>query len=53
MIPWLGLNTFNPLNILPSSVYGYEMFNYFFTLISICGTIAFLVGLGLKLISRA
>ena len=53
MIPWIGQTTFNLLHIVPATVYGADMFNYFFTLITVTGMIAFLVGLGLKLIMRA
>jgi len=50
VIPWSGEVTFNLLNIVPSSLYGAEMFNYFFTLVTVCGMIGFTVGLGLKLL---
>lgn len=43
-MPFTGLLEFNPVTIVPVTVYGADMFNYFFTLILVTGLISFSLG---------
>lgn len=52
MIPWIGPVEFNLLTVMPSSVFGHEMFNYFFTLVTFAGVMAFGIGCLVDLIRR-
>lgn len=47
-----GVLEFAILNIIPSSVYGYEMFNFFFTLMVITGIISWGLGQLFGLLGR-
>ena len=43
-MPFTGLIELNTLGIIPAGVYGYQMFNFFFTLVMINGVIAWSLG---------
>lgn len=47
-----GIVEFFTLSIMPDTVFGYEMFNYFFTLIMVHGLLAFGFGSLVNLLRR-
>lgn len=49
-MPFSGLLEFNLLTIVPSTVYGADMFNFFFTIVIVNGIIAFSLGALFKLL---
>jgi len=48
-MPFDGILEFNLVGIVPSNVFGYEMFNFFFTLILVTGLISFGLGMCFRL----
>jgi hypothetical protein len=51
MFPWSGVTTFNIIQFMSGE--GAEYFNYFFTLMVVCGLLFWGIGLLLKIISRS
>jgi len=43
-MPFSGIFEFNPLEIVPATIYGAEMFNFFFTIVIVNGVIAWSLG---------
>jgi hypothetical protein len=52
-MPFSGLIEFNLVTIVPNTVFGYEMFNFFFTLVFITGMISWGLGAVFGLFKRS